>query len=534
MTNIRLIRGWLAVVLFVPQLVFALSLGPIEVDSALNQPLKAEIKLSNAFFDNVQVKLATIAEFAQFQLERPGYLSQLKFEYVGRASGEGSILITTTEALREPILEFLIEVTWSGGRLLRNYIIFLDPDTYPVMVQTDGREDPRASSEKASDGQEFYGPITEKEYLWHVVNAIKPDDTATVSQIMIAIVRLNPHAFLQQNINGLKSQSILRVPTLDDIKQISAAEALKQVQQHNVQWQKVTTKNNEPREQESDSKLRVIKVEETVETVTPQSEVFFTEISPASSTAPTSPTSPMLVETQLNNENLLVEPIAETFVNTNAQFIPEWPSNKMMSEVIWDTLVKTNLLVKTVQAENFALKNRIIILEEENKQQLDLIAQHTEQLEILRAKSVSDGVTEMKTLQIQVGTFEFDYPFTPLFWLVLVATVLALTSSVLVIYWRRQQSQIELQPQVIEESEQATEYSLDEIPADSLDDEFSEASVEDFAGEDVIATQLDLARVYIEMEGREQDAKKLLEEVVGRGDSQQQEVAQELLKKLGD
>lgn len=51
------------------------------------------------------------------------------------------------------------------------------------------------------------------------------------------------------------------------------------------------------------------------------------------------------------------------------------------------------------------------------------------------------------------------------------------------------------------------------------------------AGEDVITTQLDLARAYIEL-GKEKLAKKILDHVIQHGDSHQQESAQQLLTKL--
>ena len=51
------------------------------------------------------------------------------------------------------------------------------------------------------------------------------------------------------------------------------------------------------------------------------------------------------------------------------------------------------------------------------------------------------------------------------------------------------------------------------------------------AGEDVLATQLDLARAYIEM-GKTSLAKQILQHVVDHGDSSQQQMARELTKNI--
>ena len=76
---------------------------------------------------------------------------------------------------------------------------------------------------------------------------------------------------------------------------------------------------------------------------------------------------------------------------------------------------------------------------------------------------------------------------------------------------------------IIETSSLSTETFLDEVELEASDTDMSA-----IAGDDVLATQLDLARAYIET-GKNQLAQKILEYVVAQGNSAQQNEAQELL-----
>lgn len=131
----RLNRVWL----LVPSLFFAaqawsLGLGDIRLSSALNEPLRAEIQLLAATpeeLNNLTVQLASQETFQRYDLERPLFLSGLRFEMVrsGRADGN-FIRVTSTAPISEPFVTFLVEAAWSRGRLLREYTILLDPPTF--------------------------------------------------------------------------------------------------------------------------------------------------------------------------------------------------------------------------------------------------------------------------------------------------------------------------------------------------------------------------------------------------------------------
>jgi pilus assembly protein FimV len=96
-----------------------------------------------------------------------------------------------------------------------------------------------ASVAKAPTGTKIYGPTGENETLWSIASRVNPSTTTSVQQTLLAIYRLNPQAFENNNIHGLEPKSRLRLPTLeqvrrentDDAKQLLAAHKKKQTAQ---------------------------------------------------------------------------------------------------------------------------------------------------------------------------------------------------------------------------------------------------------------------------------------------------------------
>ena len=130
----RLVRVWLLPVLLVASNAWALGLGDIRLESALNQPLRAEIELLSATpeeLNNLDVQLASVETFQRYGLDRPTFLTRIQFtvERSGRADGN-VIRVTSLEPVTEPFITFLVEAIWSRGRLLREYTLLLDPPTF--------------------------------------------------------------------------------------------------------------------------------------------------------------------------------------------------------------------------------------------------------------------------------------------------------------------------------------------------------------------------------------------------------------------
>mgnify|MGYP001582102118 CR=1 FL=1 len=125
--------GWLLAASLCPGPVFALGLGKLVLDSALNEPLEARIELlspTREELDSLAIALADSAAFERAGVEREFVLSGLKFELRESEDGPDFIRVYSRDSIREPFLNFLVEINWSKGRLVREYTVLLDPPLY--------------------------------------------------------------------------------------------------------------------------------------------------------------------------------------------------------------------------------------------------------------------------------------------------------------------------------------------------------------------------------------------------------------------
>lgn len=120
----------LVLLIVLPGAAAALGIGDIEVASGLNQPFDARIAIFGAkpgeIFD-VSARLADKDTFERAGLALPYSLTTLKFAVVPTEGGEsGYIHITSRDGMREPALEFIVEVEWPRGSLQRKYSVLLE------------------------------------------------------------------------------------------------------------------------------------------------------------------------------------------------------------------------------------------------------------------------------------------------------------------------------------------------------------------------------------------------------------------------
>ena len=249
-----------------PALAMALGIGSIETRSALNEPLDARIPLvpdGVDDIDSVSISLAPTEAFQRVGLDRPFHLSRLEFNVVTDDGAEPYVSVTTEDSVREPFLAFVVEVRWPGGRMLREYTLLLDPpvdepreapaprmaaepDPAPVPEPEVAREpDPepelaRPATEDApadaAPGTD-YGPVQRNQTLWDIAMETRPDSSVSVHQMMMALLRANPDAFIDGNVNNLRAGAILRVPDQPDVESMSVADARREFARQNEEWQ---------------------------------------------------------------------------------------------------------------------------------------------------------------------------------------------------------------------------------------------------------------------------------------------------------
>ncbi len=311
----------------------ALGLGSIDVKSGLNEPLVAEIPIlegGEGEADGLKANLAKAEDFTRVGLDVRGVAVPLEFTISRDKAGRPIIEVTSADPVREPFLNFLLEVSWGKGRLLREYSVLLDPPVVapavidgktvvetvaeappappeplealpsepvatveptpsepvaevpppaePVVEEPAPVEPPPAepvaeippppsepvteapppaepvaeippepapeapvetytetpSAPPSAPGE--YGPVAGGETLWEIASATRPGDAVSVHQMMIALLRTNPDAFANGNINELKRGAVLRVPTLDEAQAIAQREAIAEVNAQVESW----------------------------------------------------------------------------------------------------------------------------------------------------------------------------------------------------------------------------------------------------------------------------------------------------------
>lgn len=236
----------------------ALGLGEVTLQSSLNQPLVAEIELlevRDLASNEVIPNLASPEEFVKAGVDRQYFLTDLKFTPVLKPNGKSVIRVTSSKVVREPYLNFLVEVLWPNGRLLREYTLLLDPPLYSPQTTVAAAPQlpiaapaPRPSAapapaprpaapapapaSRAIAGNEYR--TTANDTLWEIAQRV--GGGSSVNQTMLAIQDLNPDAFIGGNINRMKSGQVLRLPDEQQIRSRSNAEAVAQVAEQNAAW----------------------------------------------------------------------------------------------------------------------------------------------------------------------------------------------------------------------------------------------------------------------------------------------------------
>jgi pilus assembly protein FimV len=274
---------------------WALGLGEIHLNSALNEPLNADIDLIAATPDELAALRATLAPreaFTRYGIDRPQFLSTITFKVGKNKAGHDVLQVHSSDAIPEPFVTFLVEVNWARGRLMREYTVLLDPPVYtpgenastaPAVTaptaaatsQAPAASTPAASASSSSSGSspnsgrrsrrqaataagnsgatgaispaESAAPaaasaaapgtiqVAKGDTLTKIARSLHADTPANVDQTMIALYRANPDAF-GGNINVLHQGAVLRVPGGDDIAALNQREAMGEVHRQMDAW----------------------------------------------------------------------------------------------------------------------------------------------------------------------------------------------------------------------------------------------------------------------------------------------------------
>ena len=232
-----------------------LSLGSAVVESSVNQPLSLRIEileLGEIRADDVSIQMASTEDFIRLGIDPLELLSSVSF--LTQETSDGVyVLLASSEIIRESYLSFVLETRWPSGRLLSEYRVSLDLPVYSDTDQVEDRiqqplsnilDSPESINEAGSilaeseaeqtnlSGQDVI-ETNDGSTLIRIARQIRPDETVSLQQTMIAIQSLNPEAFADGNINRLLIGKVLRVPTKDEISAFDAESAFAEVSRQN-------------------------------------------------------------------------------------------------------------------------------------------------------------------------------------------------------------------------------------------------------------------------------------------------------------
>lgn len=286
--------AWVLALVLVAAPAFALGLGQIQVHSQYGEPFLAEIPIVSddpSELRQLQARLASPDTFSRIGLQPPeGLVLDLRFNVALDASGRPVIRVTTAEPVEQPLLTFLIEADWGQGRLVREYSALIGaPDAVAAPVQppiqgpaaeTGDRivrppappEAPPAAAAAPGPGEasgpaavqqehtagarrtggqtEAYGPVRAGQTLSQLVRELGDHGGMSANQMMLALLRANPDAFIGGNINLLREGAILRMPPPGEAAILSVAEADAEVRAQVARWREMSA----PRAQAGDAR----------------------------------------------------------------------------------------------------------------------------------------------------------------------------------------------------------------------------------------------------------------------------------------
>ena len=276
----------------------AAGLGRLTVLSPLGSPLNAEIEivsLQAGEEDGLSARLASADAYRQAGIEPSAALRTVRFAIVKR-DGRPVLRVTSTTPVNEPFMDLLVDLEWTGGRLTREYTVLLDPpelkgpqaiaaapekpaapiaQPLPPLAATpkpqaaapaqDSGAPVQDSSAAVQDSgapvQDVASPVQGQGAPVQDVRAkpellagangydVKRGDTlgaiaranlpqgVSLNQMMIAIYRANPDAFLRENINLVRAGRTLNIPSTAELSSVGAEEANRLVQAHRTEWE---------------------------------------------------------------------------------------------------------------------------------------------------------------------------------------------------------------------------------------------------------------------------------------------------------
>lgn len=258
---------------------WALGLGRLAVQSALGETLRAEIDVTSLTPEeagNLKVRVAPPESYRSLGIDYNSVLPSTQATLLKRADGRPFLRLTSDRVVQEPFVDVILELSWSTGRLVREYTLLFDPPaaqaaaptpapavaTAPVFAAPSAPPVPAAArpqrpapaapptpppapapaADRVSKAPPAPAPAAAAIGASGDTYVVQPGDTlsriasrtrrgsVSLDQTLVSLYRSNPQAFIGENMNRLKAGVVLKVPSAEAAASIDAAEAQQVIQ----------------------------------------------------------------------------------------------------------------------------------------------------------------------------------------------------------------------------------------------------------------------------------------------------------------
>jgi pilus assembly protein FimV len=244
----------------------ALALGRVTVQSALGEPLRADIDVPEITPDEVaslRVGIAGPEAFRAAGLDYGPAVSGISVTLQRRSDGRYFLRLTSDRPVSEPFVDVILETNWGSGRIVRDFTMLFDPPAMrqgqtPLSAQVTPSTSPAPAGRAvpapvaperatrpasptaaapatrapataspaapAAPGSSDQVTVQSGETAGRIASANKPD-SVSLDQMLLAMLRANPEAFIDGNVNRLRAGAVLNLPSEEQAQAIPAAEA---------------------------------------------------------------------------------------------------------------------------------------------------------------------------------------------------------------------------------------------------------------------------------------------------------------------
>lgn len=253
----------------------ALALGRIAIQSSLGEPLRAEVEILEITPEeaaSLRVNLGSIDAFRAAGMDYNAALNGIQVNLQKRGDGRSFLSLVGSRPVNEPFVDMVLEANWASGRMIRDYTLLLDPPKLqqsapaplaagvaaqpaatapatrsaspatsvapavlpaPPADRVTPRTPTRPTQDKpvAAPAQETSTETSGKQVriqagdtAGRIAAANRPVN-ASLDQMLVAMLRANPDAFIGGNINRIKAGAILDLPAETAANEVSTTEA---------------------------------------------------------------------------------------------------------------------------------------------------------------------------------------------------------------------------------------------------------------------------------------------------------------------